>query len=72
MYLLLLSKYLTYTFIWGTFMHNSTGKASASFIYQIKHLNEPFLPYESCLDNTIFLISTLSILIGLLFLWNAF
>ena len=30
------------------------------------------LPYESFLDNTIFLISTLSVLIGLLFLCNAF
>ena len=53
-------------------MHNGTGKTSVSFIYPMKNLNEPFLPYESLLDNTILLISTLSVLIGLLFLWNAF
>ena len=50
-------------------MHNSTAKASGSFIYSIKkYLNEPFLPYESFLDNAILLISTLSILIYFLFL----
>ena len=43
-----------------------------SLIYPIKYLNEPLLPYKSFLENTILLISTLSILIGLLFLWNAF
>ena len=41
-------------------------------IYPIKYLNESFLPNKSFLDNTILLISTLSILIGALFLWNAF
>ena len=46
-------------------MHNGTGKVSVSFIYQIKYLNEPFLAYESFLDNTTILIHTLSILIGL-------
>ena len=49
-------------------MHNGTGKASVSFLFLIKNLNEPFLPYESFLDNTIRLSSTISILIGLLFL----
>ena len=37
-------------------MHNGTGKTSVLFTYPIKHLNEPFLPYESFLDNTILLI----------------
>ena len=69
---LLSLKYLTYLLIWGIFMHNGTGKTSVSFIYPMKNLNEPFLPYESLLDNTILLISTLSVLIGLLVLWNAF
>ena len=41
-------------------------------IYPIKFLNAPLLPYDSLLDNTIFLISTLSILLGLLQLWNEF
>ena len=53
-------------------MHNGTGKASLSFTYPTKYLNEPFLPYESFLDNTAHLSSTLSILIDLIFLWNAF
>ena len=35
-------------------MYNGTGKASVSAIYPIKYFNEPFLPYESFLDNTIF------------------
>ena len=61
---LLSLKYLTYLLIWGIFMHNGTGKTSVSFIYPMKNLNEPFLPYESLLDNTILLISTLSVLIG--------
>ena len=52
------------------FMHNCTGKASV--LYRMKYLNEPFLPSESFLDNTILLISTLSTLIGLLFLLNTF
>ena len=69
---LLSLKYLTYLLIWGIFMHNGTGKTSVSFIYPMKNLNEPFLPYESLLDNTILLISTLSVLTSLLFLWNAF
>ena len=53
-------------------MHNGIGKALVSLIYPIKYWNEPFLPYKLFLDNTILLISTLSMLMGLLFLWNAF
>ena len=34
----------------------------------MKYLNEPFLPHECLLDNTLLLISTSSVLIGLLFL----
>ena len=64
---LLSLKYLTYLLIWEIFMHNGTGKTSVSFIYPMKNLNEPFLPYESLLDNTILLISTLSVLIGFYF-----
>ena len=53
-------------------MFNGTGKALISFIYPIKHLNQPFSRYEFFLNNTILLVSTLWILDGFLFLWNAF
>ena len=53
-------------------MHNGTRKVLVLFIYSIKCLNEPFLLYESFLDNTILLIPTLSVLIVFLFLRNAF
>ena len=53
-------------------MHNGTRKVLVLFIYPIKCLNEPFLLYESFLDNTILLIPTLSVLIVFLFLRNAF
>ena len=66
--LVLLSKHLVYPFIWGSFMHNGMGKALAWLIQPIKFINEPFLLYKSFLDNTILLISTLSILIDLLLL----
>ena len=52
-------------------MHNGIGKALLSLIYPIKYFKEPFLPYKS-IDNTILLISTLPIPIGLSFLGNAF
>ena len=57
-YLLLLSKYLTYPFIWGSFMHNGIGRALVSLIYPIKYLNKHFLSYKYFLDNTILLVST--------------
>ena len=66
MYLLFLSKYLAYTFIWGSFMHSGDGKALPSCLYPIKYLNES-LPYDFLSDNAIFLISTSLILIGFLF-----
>ena len=44
-------------------MHNGTGKALVSCLYPIEYLNEHFLSYEPFLDNTILLMSTLSILI---------
>ena len=53
-------------------MYNGTGEVSVLFVYPMKYFNEPFLPYQSFLDNTITLVSTLSILIVLLFLRNAF
>ena len=53
-------------------MHNGTGKALVSCLYPIEYLNEHFLSYEPFLDNTILLMSTLSILIIFLFLWNTF
>ena len=49
-------------------MYNGTGKALISFIYPIKHLNQPFSRYEFFLNNTILLVSTLSLLDGFLFL----
>ena len=49
-------------------MCNRTGKALILFIFPLKYLDERFLPHESFLDNTILLISTLSILAGYLFL----
>ena len=48
------------------------GKSLSSCVHPIRYLNEPLLPYESILNNTIFSISTLSILIGILFLWKVF
>ena len=38
--LLLLSKYLEYPFIWGSFIHNGAGKTLPLCIYSIKYLNE--------------------------------
>ena len=35
-------------------MHNNDGKTLVSFMYLIKYLNAPFLPYESLLDTTFF------------------
>ena len=46
------------------FMYNDIGKALVSLVYPIKHLNEPFYPDKSFLDNSILLITTY----GLLFL----
>ena len=34
-------------------MHNGIGKALQLFIYPVKYLNEPILPYEPLIDNTI-------------------
>ena len=51
-------------------MHNSDGRALPSYIYPIKYLHEPLLPYDSFLDNTILLISTLPILIDIKFIFN--
>ena len=48
-YLSLLSKCLTYSFIWGRFIHNGDDKMLASLLYPIKYLNEPFSSYESIL-----------------------
>ena len=53
MYLLFLSKYLAYTFIWGSFIHNGDGKALPSCLYPVKYLNES-LPYDFLSDNAIF------------------
>ena len=53
-------------------MYNDDGRGLTLCIYPIKYLYEPLLPYECLLDNTILLISTSSILIGLLFLWKSF
>ena len=61
MYLLLLSKYLAYAFIWGCFTHNGDEKALPWCLYPIKYLNES-LPYSFLWDNTISLISTSLIL----------
>ena len=46
-------------------MTNGGGRALRLYIYiyPIKYLSEPLLSYDSLLDNTILLISTLSILI---------
>ena len=44
-------------------MHNADGRTLPSYIYPIKYLHEPLLPYDSLLDNTILLVSTSSILI---------
>ena len=52
------------------FLYN--GIIPTLLIYPKKFLNESLLPYDSLLDNTTFLISTLSILTGLLQLWNEF
>ena len=39
-YLLFLSKYLAYAFVWGSFTNNSDGKASLPLcLYPIKYLN---------------------------------
>ena len=66
MYLLFLSKYLAYAFIWGSFiMYNGDGKALPSSLYPIKYLKKS-LPYNFLSDNAVFLISTSLILIGLM------
>ena len=63
MHFLFLSKYLAYTFICGNFIHNAGGRALPLYMYPIQHFYKPFSQYDSLLDNTIFLISTLSIFI---------
>ena len=70
--LLFLSKYLAYAFICRNFKHNGDGMALPLRIYPIKYLYEPILLYGSLLDNTILLISTLSILIGFSYILNLF
>ena len=67
MYLLFLSKSLRYAFICGNFLHNGAVRALPLCVYPIKYLYEPLLRYESFLDNTIFLISTLLISIDFLY-----
>ena len=64
MYLLILSKYLTYAFICENFVDNDDGRAVPSYIYiyPIKYLYEPLLLYDSFFNNIILLISTLSTL----------
>ena len=52
-------------------MYKGTRKTLPICIYPIKYLNEPLLPYEYILDNTVRLVSTSSILIGFPFLWIA-
>ena len=42
MHLLLLSEYLTYAFILGSFMYNGIGKILPSCIYPTKYLIEAF------------------------------
>ena len=54
MYLLFLSKYFAYTFIWGGSIHNGDGKALPLCLYSIKYLNESSLPYGFLSNNTIF------------------
>ena len=49
-------------------MNNGITKTLPICVYQIMYLNKLLLPYESFLDNTLNLISTLSIPIVLLFL----
>ena len=71
MYLLFLSKYLAYAFIWGSLIHNGDGKELPSCLYIIKYLNASLL-YDFLSDNAILLISPLLILIGFLFVWKAF
>ena len=71
-YLLFLSKYLAYAFIWGSFIHYGAGKELPLCLYPIRYLNVSLLPYEFLSDNTILLISTSLIFLGLLFLWKAF
>ena len=49
MHLLFLSKYLTYAFIYGCFMHNDDRRAVHLRIYPINYLYEPLLPCFQCL-----------------------
>ena len=65
MRLLFLSKYLANAFVCGNFIKNGDGRLFPLFIYPIKYLYKPLLPYDYLLDNTILLTSTLSILIDL-------
>ena len=66
MYLLFLSKYLAYAFIWGSFTHNGDGKALPLYLYPLKYLNES-LSYGFLWNNTISSISTSLILMGFYF-----
>ena len=70
MYLLLLSKYLAYAFIWGSFTNNGDRKALPLCLYPIKYLSESLL-YDFLYDNTISSIYTSLILMGYLFLWKS-
>ena len=54
-------------------MHNGDGRTVPPYIYLYEPLfNEPLLPYDSFLDNTILLISISSILIDSAHIWNLF
>ena len=64
MYLLFLSKYFVYAFIWGSFMYNGDRKALTSCLCLIKYLSKS-LPYDFLSDNSILSISTSLILMGL-------
>ena len=70
MYLLFLSKYFVYAFVWGSFTHNGDGKVLSLCLYPIKYLNES-LPYDFLSDNFILSLSTSLILMELLFLWKS-
>ena len=61
-----------HSFIWGSFIHNGDRKTLLLCICPLKYLNELLISYQCILDNTILLISALSMLIGHLFLWKKF
>ena len=67
-YLLFLSKYFVFAFIWGSFMHNGEWKGLPLCLYPISHLNKSW-PYDFIWKCNFFNVYFVNIN-SFLFLWK--